>query len=393
MDDYIADRQLAAKEQPLPWNAADGWIKEPVTIQLPRARKSSKNEESIPTMKVEGVWHRNVVDVIKGAFQSEQAREFHLKPFKMMWKPHPDQPELRIHGETFWTERMLKMDRELPEISGCHLERVAVPMQLWSDSTHLTSFGTQKMWPIYLYLGNLSKYTRSRPCTFSAKHIAYIPSLPDKVKDVYQNLFGDHQLPSKNEMGHLRRELVHAVLALIFSPPFRDAYVNGVKVQCVDSIMRRLFPRLFSYSADYVEKVLLAAMMFLSEYPCPTCLTKKDQIPDIGTINGMKRLIKKSRVDSEERQERVIAVKKLIFIQGCAVRSRRVLQILKDGSYVPTMSHLSKFFLPLGVNMFDIFPTDILHDFELGKWRDVFTHLCRILQSIGGDKLNSLNKR
>jgi len=29
---------------------------------------------------------------------------------------------------------------------------------LWSDSTHLASFGNASLWPIYLYIGNLSKY-------------------------------------------------------------------------------------------------------------------------------------------------------------------------------------------------------------------------------------------
>ncbi|THU94356.1 hypothetical protein K435DRAFT_668613, partial [Dendrothele bispora CBS 962.96] len=175
MDDFMNERERAAAEEPLPWNAADGWNQASAKLDLPRARKSRNTGNPIPQMQVEGVWYRNVVDVIKAAFQSEQARNFHLKPFKMMWKPYPDQPELRIHGETFWTERMIKMDRDLPQIPGCHLERVAVAMQLWSDSTHLTSFGTQKMWPIYLYLGNLSKYTRSKSSTFSAHHIAYIP--------------------------------------------------------------------------------------------------------------------------------------------------------------------------------------------------------------------------
>ncbi|KAK7450147.1 hypothetical protein VKT23_013030 [Stygiomarasmius scandens] len=253
MDNYMEAKHLAAKEQPLPWNAADGWIKSSATLKLPRAKKSSKTEDAAPEMKVDNVWYRDVVEVIKAAFQSELAWEFHMKPFKLMWKPSTDEPLQRVHGEAFWTDRMIDMDRRLPKIPGCDLEQVAVPMQLWSDSTHLTSFGTQKMWPIYLYLGNLSKYTRSCPSAFSAYHIAYIPSLPDKVKDVYEELF-DGQHPSNNEITHLRRELVHAVLAFLFNPRFRDAYLNGVVVKCVDAILRRIFPRLFSYSADYVEK-------------------------------------------------------------------------------------------------------------------------------------------
>ena len=33
----------------------------------------------------------------------------------------------------------------------------------WSDSTHLVNFGTAKLWPIYLLVGNLSKYICGQP--------------------------------------------------------------------------------------------------------------------------------------------------------------------------------------------------------------------------------------
>ena len=48
---------------------------------------------------------------------------------------------------------------------------------LWSDSTHLTSFGNASLWPIYLYLGNQSKYTRGKPTSFARHHMAYIPKV------------------------------------------------------------------------------------------------------------------------------------------------------------------------------------------------------------------------
>ena len=40
-------------------------------------------------------------------------------------------------------------------------EVTVLAMMLWSDSTHLTSFGTASLWPVYLYFGNLSKYPHS----------------------------------------------------------------------------------------------------------------------------------------------------------------------------------------------------------------------------------------
>lgn len=36
---------------------------------------------------------------------------------------------------------------------------------------------------------------------------------------------------------------------------------------------------------------------------------------------------------------------------------------------------------------------DLLHEFELGVWKAVFTHLMRILHAAGGDAISTLNKR
>jgi len=54
---------------------------------------------------------------------------------------------------------------------------VILALMIWSDSTHLASFGTASLWPIYLYFGNQSKYTRAKPSAFAAHHLAYIPKV------------------------------------------------------------------------------------------------------------------------------------------------------------------------------------------------------------------------
>lgn len=36
---------------------------------------------------------------------------------------------------------------------------------------------------------------------------------------------------------------------------------------------------------------------------------------------------------------------------------------------------------------------DLLHEFELGVWKAVFTHLLRILYAAGGDVIQELNRR
>ena len=47
---------------------------------------------------------------------------------------------------------------------------------------------------------------------------------------------------------------MQAIWLLLMDEEFMEAYKHGMLVQCGDGILRRLFPRLFSYSADYPEK-------------------------------------------------------------------------------------------------------------------------------------------
>jgi hypothetical protein len=47
----------------------------------------------------------------------------------------------------------------------------------------------------------------------------------------------------------------------------------------------------------------------------------------------------------------------------------------------------------LGLDFHGLFVVDLLHEFELGVWKAIFTHLMRILQAIGGNAVQVLNNR
>ena len=46
-----------------------------------------------------------------------------------------------------------------------------------------------------------------------------------------------------------------------------------------------------------------------------------------------------------------------------------------------------------GFNFYSMLVVDLLHEFELGIWKAVFTHLIRILYASGGNAVQSLNER
>lgn len=47
---------------------------------------------------------------------------------------------------------------------------------------------------------------------------------------------------------------MHQVWCLMLDDEFLKAYQHGIILECADGIVRRIYPRIFTYSADYPEK-------------------------------------------------------------------------------------------------------------------------------------------
>lgn len=160
--------------------ANDGWISGSVAIHMPCEHVSFKSESDAPVFRVEGVHHRKITETIKSALL-EQSMKYHFAPFRQYFKPSHDHPPERIYSEIYDTDTMIAEHRAIQSQgpSNCKLERFVIAILLWSDSTTLASFGTASLWPMYLFIGNLSKYVRGKPSTLSAQHLAYIPKVSD----------------------------------------------------------------------------------------------------------------------------------------------------------------------------------------------------------------------
>ena len=79
--------------------------------------------------------------------------------------------------------------------------------------------------------------------------------LDDSVQDEYIRTFG--KAATKEMLTHLRRELIQSIWALILDDEFMDAYVHGIPFNFPDGIKRRVYPRIFTYLADYPEKYVI----------------------------------------------------------------------------------------------------------------------------------------
>ncbi|KAG2339699.1 hypothetical protein BDR05DRAFT_835785, partial [Suillus weaverae] len=91
---------------------------------------------------------------------------------------------------------------------------------------------------------------------------------------------------------HCQHELMQAIWLLLMNDDFMHAYEFGIVIEFLD-----VFPRFFTYSADYPEKTLLACIKFLAKCPCPRCLVPKAKIGELGTRADRRRCERDARKD------------------------------------------------------------------------------------------------
>jgi hypothetical protein len=175
------------------FSSSDGWQETIVKIHVPADGVTHQSLDHAPEFSVPGLFYRRPIEVIKNAFREASAKHFHFTPFEQHYRSSSDAPPERIYSEIYTSPAMLEEHdriRSQPCEDGCTLETVVAAIMLWSDSTHLASFGTASLWPIYMFLGNQSKYIRGKTSAFAAHHIAYIPKVRARnIHCAFSNLF------------------------------------------------------------------------------------------------------------------------------------------------------------------------------------------------------------
>ncbi|KAI0069553.1 hypothetical protein K474DRAFT_1610279 [Panus rudis PR-1116 ss-1] len=376
--------------------APDAWKESTVSIQIPDGcqHRPGTTDQPVPVFQVPGLMHRPLVDVIRTAWTDPlKTRGFHYTPYRQFWLD-PTGCTQNLHDELYTTDAFNQAHVELqssPFEPDCALPRVICAIMLYSDSTHLASFGDAAAWPIYLFFGNQSKYIRVKPTSNACVHVAYMPKLPDAFHDWFLKETG-HGV-SADLLTHCRRELFHAIWAVLLDDEFLCAYHHGIVIDCTDGVRRRVYPRIFTYSADYPEKVLLACLRSLGARPCPRCTIMKAQIPEMGMKRDEQRRTRDARQVDTSYRARTQAAYRAVYELGKGVKSTVVEAALAEHSYTPTLNAFAVRLSEFNFNPFTMLAVDLLHEFELGVWKSVFTHLIRILVCIGGEAIQILNER
>ena len=134
----------------------DGWIEHSIKIFLPAEGVKHASEQHAPKFEVPGLIHCWLLHVIKAALHETSMKNFHLFPYQEFWEPSPGSPPEHIYLELYTSDAFLAEHEKIRAYSSCNrqdsgsqTENIIVAITLWSDSTHLTSFGNASLWPIY----------------------------------------------------------------------------------------------------------------------------------------------------------------------------------------------------------------------------------------------------
>ncbi|KAJ8074712.1 hypothetical protein PM082_022290 [Marasmius tenuissimus] len=313
--------------------------------------------------------------------------EFCLNPYKLFWK-HPTDPNCpieRVYGEGYTLDRMLSFQEEI--MAQLHLHPEGSPeigivgIMLYSDSTQLANFGEASLGPAYLTFANWSKYLHLKPSLLAMNHVIYFPSLPKTTQKHYQSHF--NRMATDAELCFCKVGLLHTVWHLLLSDPrFVDAYKNGYKEECADGIIRLIFYQFFCYSANYVEKVMLACIKYLSMHPCALCLTQMKDVHFLGTRSDSHWRTTLACSDSNDVVASIKLARKKIFKKGYSVENQdHVQKRLKKISGLPMQSTFSKVFQPFGLNHYELYVPDSFHNLT-GRISDFLKHNVHILSAL-----------
>ncbi|KAG8690900.1 hypothetical protein FRC11_008260 [Ceratobasidium sp. 423] len=154
----------------------------------------------------------------------------------------------------------------------------------WKEMTTLSVMcGGQKAYPVYVSFGNLDKEWRRKPSKHGTYLLGYLPV--DAFEDI----------PDDNERRRLKADLVHRAMDKMLEP-LRVASEQGVEMWCPDGRLRRIYPRVAAYTADWPEQNLQCCT---SEGGCPICKTSyknRGQLDDEAELREREETLRALRI-------------------------------------------------------------------------------------------------
>ncbi|OJT12638.1 hypothetical protein TRAPUB_10879 [Trametes pubescens] len=141
----------------------------------------------------------------------------------------------------------------------------ALVYSLYADKTRLSSFGSEKGYPIMARIMNLPPELRNSGEYGGMQVVGFLPIVEDEEQEGKPG-FTTH-----------KRVVWHEAFERLLKDVARYAK-TGYRVKCGDGVLRTLFPIILILVADYEEQTMMALTRGSGGLcPCPICLVPQDQ--------------------------------------------------------------------------------------------------------------------
>ena len=159
--------------------ASAGWSCSPITISIPFHCQTPNPGPCDYTIL--DFHHHHLLSIIHEKLSdSFHHCVYHHEPYKLCLHLPNKACDVRVHGELYTSGAFIKAQEQLlalPCKQDCELSRCIVALMFWSDAMQLTLLRSTKLWPLYLYFGNQSKYMCCQPSSNLCSHVSYFQSV------------------------------------------------------------------------------------------------------------------------------------------------------------------------------------------------------------------------
>ncbi|QRV91941.1 hypothetical protein RhiJN_19959 [Ceratobasidium sp. AG-Ba] len=232
------------------------------------------------------------------------------------------------HGELWWDlQSRVSPDQHI------------LYLVLYIDETNVSKIGGVKVWPVYLWIGNLpASIRKQRGKKGGGTLIALLPKA-QKQSGI-------------SDTAGLRCQVYHDALRVVFDS-LKVPSRHGAPIRCGDGVIRNFVPTIAAGSFDYMELIRMLCMLGASsDCPCPICLVPRSE---------------QSRLTQSWQLRSVLATKELLDRARAAPNMAKRKKILHEQS----IRYLeSSFFdiIPSIHSIYDAVVADPLHQIEQGIW-------------------------
>ncbi|KAJ6451798.1 hypothetical protein C8R45DRAFT_1057103 [Mycena sanguinolenta] len=168
----------------------------------------------------------------------------------------------RFYTEPWTAATMWDIQSKIPK----SVDNKLLPFIIYADKAKLSSFGTQKGYPVIARLGNMVVSIRNNSGWGGGQIVGWLPVVEEDPAETGKPSFVNFKCAVWHSAFY---KLLESIVT---------ASKTGVMTECGDSVWRCLFPFILILAADYEEACVMALIRgLMALYPCPICYVKKEE--------------------------------------------------------------------------------------------------------------------